>query len=171
MKPQVTVLTAVYNGLPYLKEAIESTLSQTYSDFEYLIIDDASTDDSVECILSYKDSRIRLMRNKKNLGVSSTFNKALSTITTPYVARLDQDDISLPNRLKEQIDYLDKHPDISVVSSWEIVINAQGEKIRNARGKLKNYGDFLGKILLGLCPIYHPSFSNFSVNRTQSHLQ
>ena len=159
MKPKVTVLTTVYNGLPHLKDAIESTLNQTYTDFEYLIIDDASTDDSVECILGYKDSRIRFIQNKKNQGVSSTFNKALSTINTPYVVRLDQDDVSLPNRLKEQIGYLEKYPNISVVSSWEIIINSKGEKIRNARGSLNNYGEFIGKVLLGLSPIWHPSLA------------
>lgn len=159
MKPKVTVLTTVYNGLPHLKDAIESTLNQTLTDFEYLIIDDASTDDSVECILGYQDSRIRLIQNKKNQGVSSTFNKALSLIDTPYVVRLDQDDVSLPNRLKEQIDYLEKNPDISVISSWEIIINSKGKKIRNAKGRLNNYGEFIGKVLLGLSPIWHPSLA------------
>jgi glycosyltransferase involved in cell wall biosynthesis len=159
MKTQVTVLTTIYNGLPHLKEAIESTLNQTYADFEYLIIDDASTDDSVECVLSYKDPRIKLVRNEKNLGTSDTFNKALSIITTPYVVRLDQDDVSLPNRIEEQIGYLEKHPEISVVSSWEIAINAQGQKFRDIRGSLKNYGDFIGPVLLGLCPIWHPSLT------------
>ncbi len=159
MKPLVTVLTMVHNGLPHLKEAIESTLSQTYTDFEYLLIDDASTDNSAECILGYKDQRIRFMQNKKNQHVSSTFNKAFSTINTRYVVRLDQDDVSLPNRLMEQIDYLEKHSDISVISSWEIIINSQGEKIRNVRGKINNYGDFLGNVLLGLSPIWHPSLA------------
>ena len=159
MKPQVTVLTAVYNGLPHLKEAIDSILSQTYTDFEYLIIDDSSTDDSVKCIHSYNDPRIRFIQNKKNLGQSGTFNKALATIQTPYVVRLDQDDISLPNRIKDQIEYLEKHPDISVVSSWEVIINDKGKKIRNAKDKINNYGDFLGKVLLGLSPIWHPSLA------------
>ena len=79
MKPKVTVLTCVYNGLPYLKEAIESTLSQTYTDFEYLIIDDASTNpEVVKFIKKYKDPRIRFVKNNQNLGVAKTINKALS---------------------------------------------------------------------------------------------
>lgn len=159
MEPQVTVLTTVYNGMPYLKEAIESTLKQTYSDFEYLIIDDASTDDSVECILSYKDPRIRLVRNEKNLNTSDSFNKGLSLITTPYVVRLDQDDVSLPDRIKEQIEYLEKNPKISIVCSWEHVIDSNGNKVWDAKSSISNYGEFLGPILLGLCPIWHPSIA------------
>ena len=107
MKPKVTVLTCVYNGLPHLKDAIESTLNQTYKDFEYLIIDDASPDNNViKFIESYDDSRIRFVKNEKNLGVANTINKALTLINTPYVVRTDQDDVNLPNRIEEQIDYL-----------------------------------------------------------------
>jgi glycosyltransferase involved in cell wall biosynthesis len=159
MKPIVTVLTTVYNGMPYLKVAIESTLKQTYSNFEYLIIDDASTDDSVECILSYNDPRIRLVRNEKNLNTSDSFNKGLSLITTPYVVRLDQDDVSLPDRIKEQIEYLEKNPEISIVCSWEHVIDSNGTKVWDAKSSIANFGEFLGPILLGLCPIWHPSIA------------
>ena len=110
MKPKVTVLTCVYNGLPYLKEAIESTLSQTYTDFEYLIIDDCSTDQEVvKFIESYNDTRIRFVKNEVNLGVSGTMNKAFSLIKTPYIVRLDQDDVNLPTRIEDQISYLEKH--------------------------------------------------------------
>jgi glycosyltransferase involved in cell wall biosynthesis len=159
VNPRVTVLTTVYNGLPYLREAIESTLNQSYRDFEYLIIDDASTDESVECILTYEDPRIRLVRNQKNLGTANTINKALALITTPYVLRLDQDDVSLPNRIEEQIDYLDKHPDIAIVCSWEHTIDSDGTRLRDWKRTIENYGEFLAPILLGLCPIWHPSIA------------
>ena len=100
--PSVTVLTTVYNGLPHLKEAIESTLNQTYGNFKYLIIDDSSPDkDVVPFIKQYKDDRIHLIVNEKNLGVSKTFNKALEIIDTEFLIRLDQDDVSLPNRIEE----------------------------------------------------------------------
>ena len=127
MNTKVTIFTAVYNGLPHLSEAINSTLAQTYSDFIYLIIDDASTDDSLECILSYQDSRIKLVKNKTNLGTIGTINKALSLIDTPYAVRLDQDDVSLPSRVEDQLEYLETHPGISVVCSWEHTINSQGK--------------------------------------------
>lgn len=159
MNPQVTVLTAVYNGLPYLKEAIESTLSQSYSNFEYLIIDDGSTDGSVECIESYKDPRIRFVKNAKNLGTANTINRALSLIRTPYVVRLDQDDVSLPRRIEEQIDFLVRHPEIAIVCSWEHTIDENGRRVRDCRRTIRNYGEFLGPILLGICPIWHPSIA------------
>lgn len=159
MECKVTVLTTVYNGLPYLSEAIESVLNQTYTNFEYLIIDDTSTDDSVKCIQSYKDPRIRLVKNEKNLGTSDTINKGLSLINTPYVVRLDQDDVSLPDRIKDQIEFLEKNPEISIVCSWEHIIDSKGNRIKDARASINNFGDFLGPILLGLCPIWHPSIT------------
>ncbi len=160
MQPKVTVLTCVYNGLPYLKEAIESTLNQTYTDFEYLIIDDASPDkDVVKFIESYNDPRIRFVKNEKNLGVSNTINKALTLITTPYVVRIDQDDINLPNRIEEQIAFLEKNKDIDIVCSWEHTIDSHGNKIRDWQRVLDNYGAFLGYVLIGICPIWHPSLA------------
>jgi len=160
MKPKVTVLTCVYNGLPHLKDAIESTLNQTYKDFEYLIIDDASPDNNViKFIESFDDSRIRFVKNEKNLGVANTINKALTLINTPYVVRIDQDDVNLPNRIEEQIDYLEKNKHIDIVCSWEKTIDSQGKKIRNWKRVLDNYGSFLGYILIGICPIWHPSIT------------
>jgi len=160
MKPKVTVLTTVYNGLPHLKSAIDSTLSQSYTNFEYMIIDDASPDESVaKFIESYEDPRINFIKNDQNLGVSETINKALSLITTPYVVRLDQDDISLPNRIEDQINYLESNPNLSIVCSWEQTIDSEGKKIRNWKKSINNYGEFLGPVLLGLCPIWHPSIA------------
>lgn len=156
---KVTVLTLVYNGMPYLKDAIESTLNQTYKNFDYFIIDDVSTDDSVACIKSYKDPRITFIQNEKNLNTSDSFNKALTLIKTEYIVRLDQDDISDVNRLQKQIDFLDANKGISIISSWEKIINSKGILIMNWRGKIKNYGDFLAPILLGICPIWHPSIA------------
>ena len=94
-KPQVTVLTLVYNGLPYLKDSIESTLNQSYKDFKFLILDDASPDPNVsELIKSFRDERIEYVRNENNMGVSDSFNKALQLIDTPYTIRIDQDDVN-----------------------------------------------------------------------------
>ena len=138
---KVTVLTLVYNGMPYLKDAIESTLNQTYKNFDYVIIDDVSTDDSVACIKSYKDPRITFIQNEKNLNTSDSFNKALTLIKTEYIVRLDQDDISDVNRLQKQIDFLDANKGISIISSWEKIINSKGILIMNWRGNIKNYGD------------------------------
>ena len=150
----------VYNGLPHLKEAIESILNQSYKNFEFLIIDDASPDKNiVKCIESYDDSRIRFIKNDKNLGVSITFNKALSLINTPYIIRADQDDISLSKRVEEQLNFLEKNPNISIVCSWEHVIDERGNRLYNATSSIKNYGAFLAPIFLGICPIWHPSIA------------
>jgi len=160
MNRKLTVLTCVYNGLPYLRDAIESTLNQTYKDFEYLIIDDCSPDKNViKVIESYDDPRIRLIKNEENLGVSNTINKALSLIYTPYVIRLDQDDVSLPNRLESQLAFMEKHPDIDVSCTWEHTIDSSGNKQRDWKRILGNYGEFLGYVLTGICPIWHPSLA------------
>jgi len=155
--PLVTVLLPVYNGEQYLREAIESIINQTYQDYEFLIINDGSTDNSLNCIKSYQDERIRVINNDNNIGLVKTLNKGLNLAKGRYIARFDQDDISLPNRLKKQVEYLENHENISAVCSWMYTINSDGRKIRDFRERIKNYGDFLGIILLGRNPLYHPA--------------
>jgi glycosyltransferase involved in cell wall biosynthesis len=157
MPPKITVLMPVYNGLAYIRPAIESVLSQTCTDFEFLIVDDASTDASVECIRSYTDSRIRLVRNESNLGQAGSLNRGLELAQGSYIARLDQDDVCLPERLQKQADLLDLRPDVAVISTWEYTIDSQGRKVRSWRSSLKNYGAFLGALLVAKCPVWHPS--------------
>ena len=159
-KLSVTVLTTVYNGLPHLNEAIESTLNQTYKDFNYLIIDDASTDQEVvPLIQKFDDNRINLVLNDQNLGVSDTFNKALEIIDSDILIRLDQDDVSLPNRIEEIVEYFKENQQLSVICSWEHTIDTQGKPIRDWKRNLNNYGDFIAPILMGICPIWHPSIA------------
>ena len=157
MNPKITVLLAVYNGLPYVKETIESTLNQTYHDFEFLIIDDCSTDGTTECIFSYNDPRIRLIKNDTNIGQPASLNKGLLLARGEYIARLDGDDVNLPCRLEEQLNFLENRPDISIVCSWERSINSKGKLLRDWKKSIDNYGVFLGEIILGLCPVWHPS--------------
>lgn len=154
---KVTVLTLVYNGMPYLKDAIDSILNQTYKDFDYLLIDDNSSDNSVEYIQSLRDPRIKLIINDKNLNTSDSFNKALNLIKTKYIVRLDQDDISENNRIQVQLNYLESNPHISIISSWEKIIDSNGKFIMNWKSSIKNYGDFLAPVILGICPLWHPS--------------
>lgn len=159
-KPQVTILTLVYNGMPYLKESIDSILNQTYKNFEFLIIDDCSPDKNVvKLIESYSDKRIRFIKNEINLGVSLTFNKALSLIETPYIIRADQDDVSLPNRVNDQLKYLIKHANVDIICSLEHTIDLNGKRGRDWKRTLNNYGQFIGPVLLGICPIWHPSIA------------
>ncbi len=157
MPPRVTVLMPVYNGLPYLREAIESVLCQTFTDFEFLIVDDASTDGSTDLIKSYGDSRIRLIRNEHNLGTSGSMNRGIELACAEYIARIDQDDVCLPERLREQLAFIESRPDLEIVCSWEVGIDSSSRRIRNWTRQLDNYGAFLGYLVVGKCPIWHPS--------------
>lgn len=108
----------VYNCEPYLKEAIDSILNQTYADFDFLIINDASTDKSEDIILSYSDSRIIYLKNEINLRLVGTLNRGLDCISTPYMVRMDGDDISTPDRLAKLLDFMESHPEIGVCGSF-----------------------------------------------------
>ena len=108
-KPLVSVLMAVYNGEKYLLEAIESILNQTYTNFEFLIINDGSTDSTEEIILSYSDQRIRYIKNEQNLKLIASLNKGLDLAKGKYIARMDADDISLPDRLEKQVNFLERN--------------------------------------------------------------
>ena len=127
--PKVTVLMPVYNGEIYLAEAIESILNQTFADFEFLIIDDGSTDNTWGILSSYNDNRIRLTRNPKNVGLIESLNNALTLAIGHYIARIDADDISLPKRLEKQKEFLDKNLEIALVGSWVEIIDRQGKRI------------------------------------------
>jgi len=116
--PRVTVFMPVYNGEKHLKEAIDSILNQTYTDFEFLIINDGSTDSSVEIIESYTDPRIRLVHNEKNLGLTPTLNRGLEIAKGEYIVRMDADDISLPERIKKQVKFMDENPDVGLSGTW-----------------------------------------------------
>jgi glycosyltransferase involved in cell wall biosynthesis len=108
----------VYNGAKYLNEAIDSILDQTFSDFEFLIMDDCSTDQSINQVKSYNDPRIKLIVNKKNIGQSATLNKGLELARGKYIARMDQDDISMPERLERQSKFMKDNPEVDVVGTW-----------------------------------------------------
>lgn len=118
-KGLISVIMSNYNTPEeYLREAIESVLNQTYSDFEFIIVDDCSTDNSLETICSYKDPRISVIKNEINMGITKSLNRALAVSTGEYVARMDGDDICLPERFQKQIYYLKKHPDTIVCGTW-----------------------------------------------------
>ncbi|MGI9211023.1 MAG: glycosyltransferase family 2 protein [Methylococcaceae bacterium] len=118
MMPKVTVVMPVYNGARYLAAAIQSILDQTWSDFELLIIEDGSTDQSPALIASFTDSRIRVLANGRNLGLVASLNVGLSQARGEYIARMDGDDVSFPHRLEKQVAYLDQHPDTGLCGTW-----------------------------------------------------
>ncbi len=108
-------------------------MNQTFTDFEFLIIDDASKDNSVNKIKPYNDPRIRLVENEKNFGLSKTLNKGIDLANGKYIARIDQDDLSLPKRLERQVKYLEDNPDICVVGTWWKDIDENNNIINNVR--------------------------------------
>lgn len=116
--PKVSVLMPVYKtSEKYLREAIESILSQTFEDYEFLILDDCPEDDREEIVRSYKDKRIKYYKNEKNLGITPSRNKLIDMAKGEYLAVFDHDDVSLPERFQKQVQYLDEHQDVGVVSS------------------------------------------------------
>lgn len=127
--PKVTVLMSVYNGEKYLREAINSILNQTFKDFEFLIIDDGSTDSSRDIISSYGDPRIRLLGNEKNMGLTRSLNKGLTLAKGEYIARMDADDMSTYDRLEKQVAYMDTHPEKALLGGSAIVINSRSDTI------------------------------------------
>lgn len=133
ISPKVSVVMSVYNGERYLREAVDSILSQTFSDYEFIIIDDASTDGTPTILSSYDDPRIRLFRNHNNLGLARSLNRGLRAAQGEYVARMDADDISLPERLEQQVDFLDSHPLVGLISSWFEVINEASNPLNIAK--------------------------------------
>lgn len=119
--PSVSVVMPAYNAAKYLREAIDSILAQTYTDFEFIIINDGSTDDTRAIIQSYDDPRIVYLENETNSGICVTLNKGLDAARGRYIARMDADDISLPERLAAQVAYMDAHPEVGVAGS-DIVV-------------------------------------------------
>jgi len=116
--PQILVIMSAYNAEKYIAEAIESILSQTFKDFEFIIINDASTDSTESIIKTYTDPRIRVINNEINLGISKSLNRGLNEAHGKYIARMDSDDIALPSRLQQQFDFMEQHTDIDIAGSW-----------------------------------------------------
>lgn len=116
--PNVSVIMAVHNGLPHLQTAVNSILNQTFQDFEFLIVDDASDDYSFSLLRAYKDPRVKLMRNSRRKGLSYSLNRALAFARGKYVARMDHDDISLLDRIEVQVAFLETNRGIDIVGSW-----------------------------------------------------
>ena len=155
--PVISVLMSVYNGEKYLSEAIESILHQTFADFEFIIIDDASTDRSLGIIQTYAaiDNRIIMVVNKDNLGLTRSLNKGLHLARGEYIARMDADDISFPERFEKQLAYLCKNQDVWVLGGQIQRINASGEPITPSWVyKQKHY---LWTALIKIPGIAHPT--------------
>ena len=171
-KTEVSVLMPVYNGEKYLREAIDSILNQTFSDFELLVINDGSADGTVDIISSYDDRRIRLVHNHRNLGLINTLNRGLELASGRYIARMDADDISEPDRIRLQVVFMDSHPDIGLCGTWfqfmgtNIIIK---HPIEHDKIKIKLFADtafahptvmFRKSVLKNVNPFYDPAYAH-----------
>lgn len=123
----VSVLMPVYNTAPYLREALDSMLSQTFTDFELIVLNDCSPDNAEEILDVYGDPRIVRYKGEKNMGLSNVLNTGIGMARGKYIARMDSDDVSLPSRLQVQVDYLETHPEIDLVSVGMHLFGAKNE--------------------------------------------
>jgi glycosyltransferase involved in cell wall biosynthesis len=130
--PSISVVMPVHNALPFLEESIKSILTQTLSDFEFVILDDASTDGSRELLRqwSLRDRRICLHESKEQLGLAASSNAAVANARAPLVARMDADDVAHPDRLRRQMDIMKDCPDVAVLGTLCNGINAAGREVR-----------------------------------------
>lgn len=154
--PRISVVMASYNRIDYIKESVESILSQSFKDFEFIIIDDCSTDGTRELLEKYAtlDSRIKLIKNKSNKGLIYNLRLGMDMACGEYIARMDDDDISYPNRFEKQIEYMDKNKDIIVCGTFIELIG----DVDNNEGWVKHSSSDEIELLLNFFnPICHPS--------------
>lgn len=156
MLPIISVIMPNYNTpLEYLEKAVNSILTQTFYDFEFIIIDDCSTDNSYSFLRSLDDKRIKLVRNKKNLGVTASLNVGLEIAVGEYIARMDSDDISLPERFERQLEYMNAHRDVIVCGTFaEEIGDRNGKRCR----KIPNVEEYQCGVLFGnVYGLIHPT--------------
>lgn len=150
-RPLVSVLMPVYNAQAYIKEAIDSILNQTYTNFEFIIINDGSLDNSVDIIRHYADPRIVFIDNQDNKGLVTVLNHGLDIAKGKYIARMDADDISLPNRLEKQVSFMERHSKVGVLGSWFHIFGGGFDRIET---KLR-YPTL--KDMIKTSPVGHPT--------------
>ncbi|HEV3481455.1 MAG TPA: glycosyltransferase [Candidatus Acidoferrales bacterium] len=154
--PTVSVVMSVFNGQTFLREAVESILAQTFTDFEFIIVDDGSTDKTAEILSGYakRDNRVRVI-SQENRGRAESLNRGIALATAPLIARMDADDISLPHRLKEQVDFLDSHPEVGLLGGAYQRIDAKGR----ARGitRFPASDSEIRTVILQYNPMSHPA--------------
>jgi len=153
-KSLVSVIMPVYNTKDFVWEAIESILNQTFEEFEFIIVDDWSTDGSYEICEEYakKDKRIRLYKNNKNSWVAFTKNRLIELSTTDYLASQDSDDVSTQNRLKLEYEFLEEHKEYAVVAWNNIIIDEEWKVIWH-----RKYSDDIRSVILKKSPVSHPT--------------
>src|SRR5574337_643394 len=164
--PRVTVLIPVYNRERYVATAIESILAQSFIDFELLLIDDGSTDGSVEILRSYTtDSRVRLVCNEQNLGIPRTRNRGIDLARGEHIAMLDSDDWAYPRLLEKQVAFLDRHKDFEVVGAWATEMDENGRSLGRVKRRFVSSGELQSRLL------FRCSLCNSSIMARKAILQ
>ena len=153
--PRVTVLMPAYNAAKYIAEAIKSVLEQSFTDFELLIVNDGSTDETVKIIKSFHDRRIVLV-SQENGGVASALNLGLTHASAPYIARFDADDICYPNRLKIQYEFISAYPEYSIIGSAADYIDAHGHFVFTHH-PVAHLSEEIRQLKYSVCPFIHSS--------------
>ncbi|QOV89439.1 glycosyltransferase family 2 protein [Humisphaera borealis] len=153
--PVVSVIIAVHNEERFVGDAIDSILSQTLSPLELIVIDDASSDATPVILQRIADTRIQVVRNEVNLGLTASLNRGLAAARGAFVARLDGDDIARPDRLALQVDFLERHPDVGIVGSSRRVVDEQGTFLYEATA-IPDDAAIRWRLLLGN-PLAHPT--------------
>ncbi len=155
---RLSVLMPVYNGEKYLAEAIDSILNQTLRDFELIAVDDGSTDTSRAILEDYakKDPRLRVI-SRPNTGIVGALNDAVRASKADLLARMDADDVALPDRFQVQVNYLDQHPEIIMLGSRVVMIDADGWPIGDMAGVAHTHETIDAALLDGGWPIVHPT--------------
>lgn len=149
--PRVTILMPTYNVAPWVKESIDSVLAQTYTDFELLVLDDCSSDNTVGIVRSYVDPRIRIVEGEHNVGLSENLNKGLSLSNTELLARMDGDDIAEPTWLERGVAVLDEHPEIGICSFGFQFFGTKSTSVRFP----EHHEDSMAQMLFG-CTVIIP---------------
>ena len=151
--PKISVVMSVYNEEKYLPEAIESILNQTFEDFEFIIVNDGSTDRSLEIIQSYDDDRIVLI-NQENTGLAKALNNGIAISKSDFIARIDADDIAMPERLEKQLAFLSNSPSYIIIGSNAAIIDKDGHFVCDSHLFVT---DEEMKGMLPNTPFIHPS--------------
>lgn len=148
----VSIITSVYNCEKYLPDMVESVISQTYQNWEMIIIDDASTDNTWKILSQYNDSRIKKIQNRENKGLTVNLNKALELATGKYVARIDGDDVAYPRRFEKQVLFMEENPDVVLAGCWMRGFGNQNFFLQRMEGAEETRIDFLFDT-----PVFHPA--------------
>lgn len=156
-KDLISVVMSAYNSEKFISGSITSILDQTYDNWELIIINDASSDNTLKIInqFSEKDSRIKVIDNRKNLGLTISLNIGIKNTSGEYIARLDSDDLAEPSRLEKELDYLHTYPDVGLIGSGAHLINSFGDKIGSMNVMSQPY--FVNKFIINLNPFIHSS--------------